>query len=130
MQKGSLDVRQGGGHHRIVSDANYPQASAVESILAKRHTAGRCRTLWECCGGLLTHPSGRGYIMRGFQEGEMPGLSPNALALNYKCTQQSLKKFHNCQGLCPMGPQTLRSGGGLGLEVAENLLVSETHSPF
>ena len=68
--------------------------------------------------------------MRGFQEGEMPGLSPNALALNYKCTQQSLKKFHNCQGLCPMGPQTLRSGGGLGLEVAENLLVSETHSPF
>ena len=76
MQKGSLDVRQGGGHHRIVSDANYPQASAVESILAKRHTAGRCRTLWECCGGLLTHPSGRGYIMRGFQEGEMPELIP------------------------------------------------------
>ena len=54
--------------------------------------------------------------MRDFQEGETPGLSPKALALNSDCTLQSLEKFHKCEGLRPMDPQTVGlnwSGGGL-----------------
>ena len=41
----------------------------------------------------------------GLPGGRDAWLSPKVLALNSKCTQQSLKKFQNCQGLCPMGPE-------------------------